>query len=1173
MKSFSEALEELRRSRQMSKKDLAYKANLTPSYISQLTRGERTTPSEEVVNSLSEALNLDKESRLSLLKAAGYSSTSSSDLSIFSSKRVSRREDLGETPSAQVFHGRQDELATLQKWIREQNCQIALIQGIGGIGKTALTAAFTNQVKDQFEFVFWRSLINAPPLENILRPCIQLISNQSRVDLPESVDDQITLLIEYLNQYRCLLILDNAEIILKAEQQVGQYRDSYSDYGKFIQRIGTTQHQSCLILTSREKPRDIAHMEGQKSSVRTLHLSGVGLLEGREILKDKGLTGSDRSWAALINSYSGNPLALKLVSEFVQDVFNGDIDSFLNEEEIMFSDINNLVNEQFHRLSVPEREILYWLVIEREPVTLENLRENLTPQLTKGIFIESIASLRRRSMIETRDPALFTLQPVIMEYVTSDLVRRAWKEFDRELDADSNNVWLDFSFIKAQTKDYVRDSQERLILAPIAAHLITAHGKAGIEQKLKNALSALRQLYHQPRSYFAGNVLNLLIYLQSDLRSYDFSNLMIRQAYLQNAYLPEVNFFQANFAASVFTNTFGNILSLAFSSTEDKLAAGTATGRICIYNALTGNLLFNCDGHTDGVWSVSFNASGDIIASCSDDGTIRFWDASTGECFKTLRGHADRVRSIDFDVTGNILASGSDDGTIRLWNIRTGDCLNTLQGHTDRVWAVVFSPEGNKLASGSTDQTIRLWDVTSGSCFRLLEGHTDWIRSLVFSPNGHTLVSGSDDGTLRLWDVTIGNCIKVLQGHTNRVWCVAFSPDGSTIASGSEDSFIRLWDLNTGHCFRVQQGHTQGVRSVSFNFDGSMLASGGDDQTIRLWDLNTGHCLRSLQGYTNRLWSVKFSRDGHQLVSCGEDQIIRLWDISLSQCFKTLPTRNQGVRDIDFSSDGSMLASGGEDHSIRLWDVTSGDCLKILLGHTNWLRTVAFSPDGSMLASGGEDHSIRLWDVTSGDCLKILSGHTNWLRTVAFHPQGNILASGGDDQTIRLWDVSGGNCSSILKGHAKRVRSVAFHPQGNVLASGGEDNDIYLWDMNTNQHFKTLSSHTNWVLSIAFSPDGAVLASGSDDQTIRLWDVNTGTCVKVLQGHSRRIRRVDFHPEGSMLASCSDDGTIKLWNVQTGDCLKTLIGERPYEHMNISNVRGLSLAQKDMLVMLGAIEN
>ncbi len=378
MTSFSEVLEELRRSRQMSKKDLAHRAGLTPSYISQLTLGERTTPSEEVVNSLSVALNLDRESRLNLLKVAGYSSTSFADTSTLSSKNVTRREDLREAPSAQVFHGRQEELAMLKQWTMDQNCQLALIQGIGGIGKTALTAAFTNQIKDQFEFVFWRSLLNAPALENILRPCIQLISNQSRVDLAESTDDQITLLIEYLNQHRCLLVLDNAETILKAERQVGQYRDDYTDYGKLLQRIGTTKHQSCLLLTGREKPWDIAYMEGQNSPVRTLHLSGVGLTEGKEILKDKGLTGSDRSWAALIHSYSGNPLALKLVSEVIQDVFNGDIDSFLNEEEIVFGDINNLVNEQFHRLSVPEREILYWLAIEREPLALENLREDLT---------------------------------------------------------------------------------------------------------------------------------------------------------------------------------------------------------------------------------------------------------------------------------------------------------------------------------------------------------------------------------------------------------------------------------------------------------------------------------------------------------------------------------------------------------------------------------------------------------------------------------------------------------------------------------------------------------------------------------------------------------------------------------------------------------------------------
>jgi WD40 repeat protein len=57
-----------------------------------------------------------------------------------------------------------------------------------------------------------------------------------------------------------------------------------------------------------------------------------------------------------------------------------------------------------------------------------------------------------------------------------------------------------------------------------------------------------------------------------------------------------------------------------------------------------------------------------------------------------------------------------------------------------------------------------------------------------------------------------------------------------------------------------------------------------------------------------------------------------------------------------------------------------------------------------------------------------------------------------------------------------------------------------------------------------------------------------------------------------ILVSGSDDATIKFWDIQTGECLQTLRVDRPYERMNITGVRGLTEAQKQILRELGAVE-
>ena len=53
-----------------------------------------------------------------------------------------------------------------------------------------------------------------------------------------------------------------------------------------------------------------------------------------------------------------------------------------------------------------------------------------------------------------------------------------------------------------------------------------------------------------------------------DLPGYDFSNLSIRQAYLQGKRLVEVNFSGAAFAHTSFTGAFGNIMALAVNPTD-----------------------------------------------------------------------------------------------------------------------------------------------------------------------------------------------------------------------------------------------------------------------------------------------------------------------------------------------------------------------------------------------------------------------------------------------------------------------------------------------------------------------------------------------------------------------------------------------------------------------------
>jgi len=78
-----------------------------------------------------------------------------------------------------------------------------------------------------------------------------------------------------LQAHRCLLVLDNLETLLQSGDPEGGYLPGYEGYGRLIRRLAESAHQSCVLLTSREKPREIETLEGVRSPVRSLRLSGM----------------------------------------------------------------------------------------------------------------------------------------------------------------------------------------------------------------------------------------------------------------------------------------------------------------------------------------------------------------------------------------------------------------------------------------------------------------------------------------------------------------------------------------------------------------------------------------------------------------------------------------------------------------------------------------------------------------------------------------------------------------------------------------------------------------------------------------------------------------------------------------------------------------------------------
>jgi WD40 repeat protein/transcriptional regulator with XRE-family HTH domain len=1082
---------------------------------------------------------------------------------------VERWQDWGDAPDDSEFVGRAAELAMLRNWVLEDRCRLLAIVGMAGIGKTSLAARLAHDIGSTFERVYWRSLRDAPLPSDWLGDTIGFLSDQ-QLTPPSSQAERLAALLRLLRDHRCLLVLDNFETLFQPDRQPGLYRTDLDGYGRLLLAVGEATHQSCLVLTSREAPEERAVFYG--GGGRTFRLGGLAAGETQALLAPKQLEGTSTQWAELTARFGGNGLALKLVAETIHERFGGHIGPFLdNGSAGIFEGVRQVLQEQVDSRSAGEQAIMRALAVEREPVPLKDLLARVGSRFGRGVVLEAAETLRRRTLIEraeTPGPAAFTLQPVVLEYVTERLVATVVGE----IESRQPRLLVEQPLTHARASDYVRLTQERLIGGAILQALNVRRGKDNAESGLLGLLDGWRGRPHDEQGYGPGNVVNLLRLLRGDLRGLDLSHLVIRQAYMAEVDAQDVSLVDSELAEAVIADFFGEPLAVALSGDGALLGTGTPVGEVWLWQTVDRTPTWVARGHTGMVWGVALSSDGHLLASGGADGLVRLWDTARGRPLATLEGHTDAVWSVALSANGRLLASGGADGTVRVWDTQTMQPVATLPEHGAAVWAVALSADGSLLASSGSDGTIRLWEAPTGRALATLPDDTGGLRMVSLSGDGRLLASGGADGTTRLWETATGRQLASLEGHVSGIRSVSLDGDGRLLASGSADGTTRLWETHSGRPIATLQHHTAMVWAVALSADGHLLASGAADGTMRLWDAKTSQPLSTFQGHAATVACVALSGDGRLLASSPADGTLHLWESNSGSPVARLHGHTATVWGLALSGDARLVASAGADGTPRLWDTGTGRQLALLEGHAGTAASVALSAAGDLMASGGADGTVRLWDTATARLLSTLDGHAGTVWGVALSADGHLVASGAADGMLRLWNTDTRRSVAVLHGHSGMIRGVALSADGRLLASGGADGTARLWDTDTGLSLVILHGHAGTVWAVALSADGGLLASGGTDGTVRLWDTRRRVLLLTLQGHTGTVMGVALSADRGKLASCGADGTVRVWDPNSGACLRVLRSDRRYERLDMTHLTGITAAQRASLLALGAFE-
>ena len=528
--------------------------------------------------------------------------------------------------------------------------------------------------------------------------------------------------------------------------------------------------------------------------------------------------------------------------------------------------------------------------------------------------------------------------------------------------------------------------------------------------------------------------------------------------------------------------------SAAFTPAGD-LAVGNNAGQIVIYDPSDGSVERTINAHTGFVNSLE--VTGNVMVSGGGDARVKSWNADTGNLIRQFQGHSGSVYAARLSPNGQYIASGGMNGQFFLWNANAG-LICAFWNHQGAVRATAFSPGSERAVAGDQYKNVNHWQINGIVLLANLSNHKGNVDEVAVSDDGTITVSASHDGTAKVW--RNGQLQRTIS-FGPQIYTADISPDNLHLALGG-GIMTYIFDIDTG----TQIGSTfhGGVsKGARFARDSQSVFSSCTGQELKRVTLSgsqtwlthlsgpvlyvavppTGNYVAAATQHANQttVWTVV------NIVNADTGQLIRSWT-----------AHTDYIRGFEFAPNGNLVTAFF-DGTIKAWDPNSGMQL--------WSRTtpggiesIALNRLGDVIMTG-EHSAIRFFRTSDGSQLKMYDEQIpDAVNSVAFSPNERSFVYARDTGTFAFARTpfdAGVDSASLVRG---------------VSVSGGvaslHQKDGTYWQLRPGIVFSTAQAPVELVLNgtaptatasrLSFSLVVGATANALQ-QKIELYDYNAGT--------------------------------------------------------------------------------